>query len=491
VSALQNPIVFPEDVDAAVEAAVPLGGTTGQVLEKNSNDDHDTAWTSDLRNIESIGSPEYVQFDTTVNGMAESTGKLHWEPGDGTLALGLPGDKVTVKLGQQEFVRVFNSTGNTITKSQVVKVVGAQGNRVSVKLADVSSSTPSCRSFGLAAENILAGEEGFVITHGTLRGLNLPTSAGWVEGSFLWVDPNVPGGFTQTKPQAPDHSVAIGYLVRAHQAQGSVYVNMENGRELDDLHNVRITGNTLVDGQVISWDDTQGVWVNSQGVGEAVAGLVGQAPETLDTLAELAAALGDDPNFATTVSNAIGLRARTDQGNLFTGAQTFSGNDPNTVPVVARGTVNQVSNLFEVKTTTAGPAFTNRFTITPAGYTTTVNFQADGGIRVGSAVSYTTNRNWVSVGNTSAAPAAATSNGVIVFCEAGVLKLRDGGTANKTVLTEDVVYDPTSNSARVREITLSGGSPVAPSNNAYSLGVDEDGDLAFYTGTEWKKVTLQ
>ena len=37
-----------------------------------------------------------------------------------------------------------------------------------------------------------------------------------------------------------------------------------------------------------------------------VASMVDSAPETLDTLNELAAALGDDPNFATTVANQIG-----------------------------------------------------------------------------------------------------------------------------------------------------------------------------------------
>ena len=39
---------------------------------------------------------------------------------------------------------------------------------------------------------------------------------------------------------------------------------------------------------------------------QKIAGLVESAPETLDTLNELAAALGDDPNFATTISNQIG-----------------------------------------------------------------------------------------------------------------------------------------------------------------------------------------
>ena len=44
-------------------------------------------------------------------------------------------------------------------------------------------------------------------------------------------------------------------------------------------------------------------------INTAVADLVDQSPETLDTLNELAAALGDDPNFATTIANQIGTKA--------------------------------------------------------------------------------------------------------------------------------------------------------------------------------------
>ena len=44
-------------------------------------------------------------------------------------------------------------------------------------------------------------------------------------------------------------------------------------------------------------------------VGTAVANIVDTAPEALNTLNELAAALGDDANFATTVSTNLGLKA--------------------------------------------------------------------------------------------------------------------------------------------------------------------------------------
>ena len=44
-------------------------------------------------------------------------------------------------------------------------------------------------------------------------------------------------------------------------------------------------------------------------VNNAVSGIVDSAPETLNTLNELAQALGDDPNFATTIANQIGQKA--------------------------------------------------------------------------------------------------------------------------------------------------------------------------------------
>ena len=61
---------------------------------------------------------------------------------------------------------------------------------------------------------------------------------------------------------------------------------------------------TYVDAQ-----DTQTLNSAKAYTDQEVAGLVNSAPETLDTLNELAQALGDDPNFATTVANQIGLKA--------------------------------------------------------------------------------------------------------------------------------------------------------------------------------------
>lgn len=58
-------------------------------------------------------------------------------------------------------------------------------------------------------------------------------------------------------------------------------------------------------------------------VSAAVAALVNSSPSTLDTLNELAAALGDDPNFAVTITTAVGLKANSASPTL-TGTATVS-----------------------------------------------------------------------------------------------------------------------------------------------------------------------
>ena len=87
-------------------------------------------------------------------------------------------------------------------------------------------------------------------------------------------------------------------------------------------------------------------------VAAKVASLVDSAPETLDTLNELAAALGDDPNFATTVTNQIASK----QDKLVSGTniktingQTLLGSGDITTPTP---TVNAASGTKTIWTGT-------------------------------------------------------------------------------------------------------------------------------------------
>lgn len=110
-----------------------------------------------------------------------------------------------------------------------------------------------------------------------------------------------------------------------------------------------------------TWDriviDTQAA------VNAAVANVVDSAPAALDTLNELAAALGNDENFATTVNNAIAARATTvtfsgeilaaatwtDQTGYFTTSITVVGITATDTPIVdlnlASATVANIEDI--------------------------------------------------------------------------------------------------------------------------------------------------
>jgi archaellum component FlaC len=89
-------------------------------------------------------------------------------------------------------------------------------------------------------------------------------------------------------------------------AQGYADTAEANSTAYTDL----LIGDATVDG-------TGGNTVTDR-IASAVAGLVDSSPEALDTLNELAAALGDDPNFATTVATDIGTKV-SKSGDTMTG----------------------------------------------------------------------------------------------------------------------------------------------------------------------------
>jgi hypothetical protein len=151
---------------------------------------------------------------------------------------------------------VTNAEAVTITKGQVVYIFGASGDRASVKLAKNTSDTFSSKTLGIVRADIAAGQAGWITTQGQVSGINL---GAYSPGDVLWLD-SVPGGFTATKPQAPYHSVFVGVVERANAGNGLIYVKPQNGVELDELHDVRIT--SLANNEIIRYNSSLGYWEN-------------------------------------------------------------------------------------------------------------------------------------------------------------------------------------------------------------------------------------
>lgn len=194
---------------------------------------------------------------------------MRWNDTDGTLDLGLKGGNVTLQIGQEQVVRVVNKTATNInleqTNYQAVRVTGAQGERLKVDLALATNDVLSAETIGLVTEKIINNQEGFITTSGLVRAINTTGSLQgetWADGDIVYLSPTTAGNITNIKPIAPNHIVIIGYVVHAHITKGSIYVKVDNGYELEELHNVTSTNYTtpIDTDSVLTYDVTNDIW---------------------------------------------------------------------------------------------------------------------------------------------------------------------------------------------------------------------------------------
>lgn len=156
---------------------------------------------------------------------------------------------------------VHNATGATLTAGQVVYLSGNTGNKPNAVLAKADAEATSSKTIGLIITNISNNANGYIATDGLLTDLN---TSMFVAGDMLWLSDSVAGGVTTIVPDTPNHAVFIGYVVRAHASQGSILIHIQNGYELNELHDVKIT--SVADGDGLIYDSTLGYWKNSDTV---------------------------------------------------------------------------------------------------------------------------------------------------------------------------------------------------------------------------------
>jgi nitrogen fixation protein len=309
-------VVNSPGVPGAPGQGVPVGGTTGQVLAKNSNTNYDTEWVdvtggawgtitgtlsnqTDLQNALNAKVPytgattnvnlgEYeikagqVTLDTSPTGTA-AVGTTRWNDTTGLTETTLKGGSVILKNGVDLVARVVNkvSPNTTLTKAayQAVRVSGAQGQRLAVALAQANNDANSADTIGLVIETIATNQEGFIMTVGQLENINTTGSLQgetWVDGDVLYLSPTTAGAITKVKPTGNGHIVVIGYVEYAHANNGKIYVKVMNGWELDELHDVAIV--TPLNNEALIYESATALWKN-----KSIATALGYTPANAAT----------------------------------------------------------------------------------------------------------------------------------------------------------------------------------------------------------------
>lgn len=204
---------------------------------------------------------DYIDFNTTYVA-TQQEGRLHWDVDYGTLDVDLEGNNINLKVGLDNLYYIKNQSGATIDKGRVVRAAGTLGTsgRILGEYMIADGSIPYYFTLGIAGENILNGEDGYVYEFGLVRGINTTGSIygeTWVDGTILYVSPTISGGLTSVEPIEPNLKIQMAIVVDA-AANGSLFVRPSLGSNLGDLHNVQTSGQT--NGDLMSYNSSQGYW---------------------------------------------------------------------------------------------------------------------------------------------------------------------------------------------------------------------------------------
>jgi hypothetical protein len=213
----------------------------------------------------------------TSNGTIAVTGAgttAQYIRGDGSLAT-FP---TTAQEAKRLITEVYNSTGATLTKGTVVYINGGQGNLPTITKAQANADNTSAQTYGVVQADITNNNNGFVVVAGSL--MDIDTQA-YTAGTQLYLSGTTAGAWTSTKPSAPIHLVYVGIVIRSHPTQGVVEVKIQNGYELDELHDVAITSVANTDG--IFYNSSTFLWEN-----KTIAEVLGYTPANDSLVVKLA-----------------------------------------------------------------------------------------------------------------------------------------------------------------------------------------------------------
>ena len=363
-----------------------------------------------------ITSPTYIGFNTSY-ATTLTAGQLGWDNTNNTLGLGMIGGNVIQHIGEDQYY--YAKASSAITKGQVCMFTGSVGASGVITAAPATGITDGTYIVGIAAENIALNGFGLIQTVGVLRNVN---TSGIGDGEILWYDPAVTGGYTATKPTAPNVKAQVAAVINGNSSGGGIIaIRINPGSQLGGTDS-NVQFNSLASGQTIIYDAVAGYWKNAAltaGSGISITNGAGSI-----TIASTGLAITDDtttnatryPLFTSVTTGSLTtefVSSTKFQFNPSTGALTATSLTPtNPLGTAYGGTgatslaaanipVTNVANTFTAAQTFSGSSSTLAAVFTNAAEVVTVSATAATGtinydVTTQSVLYYTTNAsaNW-------------------------------------------------------------------------------------------------
>ena len=204
-----------------------------------------------------ISNVDYIDFKTSPFVTNPTGGTLYFDSNENALSYKPVTNQndVTINLGQESVIRIFNDTGIQINNGQVLHITGATSGIPTVALANASNigetfTQSLAQSSGVATHDIPHGEYGFMTNFGIVRDLN--TSA-FTSGQELFLSDVINGGITNDPDSIAFTSriSTIGWCLTSDATNGKIYVKIENENPVQSLTQQEVNillGNTISTG---------------------------------------------------------------------------------------------------------------------------------------------------------------------------------------------------------------------------------------------------
>lgn len=197
---------------------------------------------------------DYLQFNTGAT-VTAAVGKIWWDGGT-TVNVGMTTNVTGHALEDQYY---YIKASSAITKGEVVMFTGSVGASGVATGAPATGISDGSYIMGIAAEDIALNGFGLVQYEGTLRNVN---TSGIGDGEVLWYNPSVTGGYTSTKPSAPNVKVQVGAVINGNSSGGGVILVRVNAGSVLGGTDSNVQFGTLANNDLIRYNSTAGYWQN-------------------------------------------------------------------------------------------------------------------------------------------------------------------------------------------------------------------------------------
>ena len=193
------------NIAATLQEVSDNGNVTTNTLQFTNSH---TAFTTDLTS--NVG----VKFDQLSNVVITSPQADHLLVYDGSNWIN--------DYNLHNFIKVHNTTGDTLYKGNTVYIVDSFNNNVANVALAKSDSSSTMPAIGIIHENILDGQEGSAVAYGKVDGID---TSGYTEGQTVYVSNSSAGNIMNTKPYGlGDQIQNVGICIKVHGNNGVVFV---------------------------------------------------------------------------------------------------------------------------------------------------------------------------------------------------------------------------------------------------------------------------